>query len=70
LVAIENGDGLVPPWMAAALRTGMVGFRVHTLGGLRDPDTVIEDAMAIRIREQLDEQVGRKGRRRGVSGDA
>jgi hypothetical protein len=31
---------------------------------------VIEDAMAIRIREQFDDQVGRKGRQRSVSGDA
>jgi RNA polymerase sigma-70 factor, ECF subfamily len=51
------------------LYASLVGVRA-TLGGLRDPDTVIEDAMAIRIREQLDEQVGRKGRRRSVSDDA
>jgi hypothetical protein len=31
---------------------------------------VIEDAMAIRIREQLDEQVARRGRGRSVSDDA
>jgi hypothetical protein len=39
-------------------------------GGLRDPDTVIEEAMAIRIREHLDDQVGRKGQRRSVVRDA
>jgi RNA polymerase sigma-70 factor, ECF subfamily len=51
------------------LYASLVGVRA-TLGGLRDPDTVIEDAMAIRIREQLDEQVGRPGRRRSESEDA
>ena len=41
------------------LYASLVGVRA-TLGGLRDPDTVIEEAMAMRIREHLDEQVGRR----------
>ena len=51
------------------LYASLVGVRA-TLGGLRDPDTVIEDAMATRIREHLDDQVGQKGQRRGASDDA
>ena len=51
------------------LYASLVG--VHsTLGGLRDPDTVIEKEMAMRIHAQLDDQVGRPGQRRGVSGNA
>jgi hypothetical protein len=30
-----------------------------SLSGLRDPDTVVEEAIAGRIRQQLDEQSGR-----------
>jgi RNA polymerase sigma-70 factor (ECF subfamily) len=51
------------------LYASLVGVKA-TLGGLRDPDTVIEEAMAVRIHEHLDDQVGRRGQRRGVSGDA
>jgi RNA polymerase sigma-70 factor (ECF subfamily) len=43
------------------LYASLVGVRA-TLGGLRDPDTVVEDAMAMRIHEHLDDQVGRRGR--------
>jgi RNA polymerase sigma-70 factor (ECF subfamily) len=43
------------------LYASLVGVRA-TLGGLRDPDTVVEDAMATRIHEHLDDQVGRRGR--------
>jgi RNA polymerase sigma-70 factor (ECF subfamily) len=43
------------------LYASLVGVRA-TLGGLRDPDTVVEDAMAVRIRGRLDDQVGRRGR--------
>ncbi len=41
------------------LYASLVGVRT-TLGGLRDPDTVVEGAMAARIREELDEQPGRR----------
>ena len=44
------------------LYASLVGVRA-TLGGLRDPDTVVEEAIAMRIRENLDEQVGRRVRR-------
>jgi RNA polymerase sigma-70 factor (ECF subfamily) len=40
------------------LYASLVGVRA-TLGGLRDPDTVIEEAMAARIRERLGDQVKR-----------
>jgi RNA polymerase sigma-70 factor, ECF subfamily len=40
------------------LYAGLVGVKA-SLGGLRDPDTVVEDAIAARIREHLDEQPGR-----------
>lgn len=40
------------------LYAGLVGVKA-SLGGLRDPDTVVEDAIAARIREHLDEQSGR-----------
>lgn len=40
------------------LYAGLVGVKA-SLGGLRDPDTVVEDAIASRIREHLDEQSGR-----------
>jgi RNA polymerase sigma-70 factor (ECF subfamily) len=43
------------------LYASLVGVRA-TLGDLRDPDTVVEDAMAVRIRGRLDDQVGRRGR--------
>ena len=39
------------------LYASLVGVRA-TLGGLRDPDTVIEEAIAARIRGHLDDQVG------------
>ncbi|MDR3544383.1 MAG: sigma-70 family RNA polymerase sigma factor [Candidatus Limnocylindrales bacterium] len=42
------------------LYASLVGVRA-TLGGLRDPDTVVEDAMATRIHDHLDDQVGRRG---------
>jgi hypothetical protein len=48
--------------MARASRPRFVGVRA-TLGGLRDPDTVVEEAIAMRIRENLDEQVGRRVQR-------
>jgi RNA polymerase sigma-70 factor (ECF subfamily) len=41
------------------LYASLVGVRT-TLGGLRDPDTVVEAAMAGRIRAHLDGQLGRK----------
>ena len=44
------------------LYASLVGVRA-TLGGLRDPDTVVEEAIAMRIREHLDEQVGRQVQR-------
>ena len=44
------------------LYASLVGVRA-TLGGLRDPDTVVEEAIAMRIRENLDEQVGRRVQR-------
>jgi RNA polymerase sigma-70 factor, ECF subfamily len=44
------------------LYASLVGVRT-TLGGLRDPDTVVEEAMAVRIREHLDDQVGRRVQR-------
>ena len=50
------------------LYASLVGVR-GTLGGLRDPDTVIEDAMAMRIREHLDDQVGPTRPRRGEAAD-
>ncbi len=40
------------------LYAGLVGVRAG-LGGLRDPDTVVEDAIAGRIRDHLDRQPGR-----------
>lgn len=40
------------------LYAGLVGVKA-SLGGLRDPDTVVEDAIAARIREHLDAQPGR-----------
>ncbi len=40
------------------LYAGLVGVKA-SLGGLRDPDSVVEDAIAGRIREHLDEQPGR-----------
>ncbi len=43
------------------LYASLVGVRA-TLGGLRDPDTVVEDAIATRIHEHLDDQVGRRAR--------
>ena len=42
------------------LYASLVGVRA-TLGGLRDPDTVVEEAIAGRIREQLDSHPGRRG---------
>ncbi len=44
------------------LYASLVGVRT-TLGGMRDPDTVVEEAMAVRIREHLDDQVGRRAQR-------
>jgi RNA polymerase sigma-70 factor (ECF subfamily) len=44
------------------LYASLVGVRA-TLGGLRDPDTVVEEAMAGRIREHLDSQPGRRSNR-------
>ena len=41
------------------LYASLVGVRA-TLGGLRDPDTVIEEAIATRIHAHLDDQVGRR----------
>jgi RNA polymerase sigma-70 factor (ECF subfamily) len=44
------------------LYASLVGVRA-SLGGLRDPDTVVEDAMAARIRQRLDaEAAGKAGR--------
>jgi RNA polymerase sigma-70 factor (ECF subfamily) len=40
------------------LYAGLVGVKA-SLGGSRDPDTVVEDAIAGRIREHLDDQQGR-----------
>jgi len=40
------------------LYAGLVGVKA-SLGGLRDPDTVVEDAIAGRIRDHLDGQSGR-----------
>ncbi len=40
------------------LYASLVGVRT-TLGGLRDPDTVVEEAIAQRIHEHLDRQPGR-----------
>ncbi|MFP5342086.1 MAG: sigma-70 family RNA polymerase sigma factor [Candidatus Limnocylindria bacterium] len=40
------------------LYAGLVGVRA-SLGGLRDPDTVVEEAIAGRIRRQLDAKSGR-----------
>lgn len=40
------------------LYAGLVGVKA-SLGGLRDPDTVVEEAIAGRIRQQLDAQSGR-----------
>lgn len=40
------------------LYAGLVGVKA-SLGGLRDPDTVVDDAIAGRIRQHLDEQPGR-----------
>lgn len=40
------------------LYAGLVGVKA-SLGGLRDPDTVVEDAIAARIHEHLDGQAGR-----------
>ena len=37
------------------LYAGLVGVKV-SLGGLRDPDSVVEEAIAGRIRQHLDEQ--------------
>ncbi len=42
------------------LYASLVGV-MATLGGLRDPDTVVEEAMAGRIRQHLDRQAGRRG---------
>jgi len=41
------------------LYASLVGVKA-SLGGLRDPDTVIEDAIAARIRARLDEEPGRR----------
>jgi RNA polymerase sigma-70 factor, ECF subfamily len=41
------------------LYASLVGVRA-SLGGLRDPDTVVEDAMAARIRARLDDEPGRR----------
>ncbi len=43
------------------LYASLVGVRA-TLGGLRDPDTVVEDAIADRIRERLGAEVGTEDR--------
>lgn len=43
------------------LYAGLVGVTA-SLGGLRDPDTVVEGEIAARIREHLAEQTGRAGR--------
>jgi len=40
------------------LYAGLVGVKA-SLGGLRDPDTVVEEAIAGRIRQQLDAEPGR-----------
>jgi RNA polymerase sigma-70 factor, ECF subfamily len=40
------------------LYAGLVGVKA-SLGGLRDPDSVVENAIAGRIREHLDEEPGR-----------
>jgi RNA polymerase sigma-70 factor (ECF subfamily) len=42
------------------LYASLVGVKVN-LGGLRDPDTVVEDAIAARIRGRLDQEPGRSG---------
>ncbi len=39
------------------LYAGLVGVKAG-LGGLRDPDSVIDDAIALRIRDHLDHQTG------------
>ncbi|HEX7472023.1 MAG TPA: hypothetical protein VF323_02995 [Candidatus Limnocylindrales bacterium] len=44
------------------LYASLVGVRA-TLGGLCDPDTVVEELMAGRIREHLDGQPGRRSER-------
>jgi RNA polymerase sigma-70 factor, ECF subfamily len=41
------------------LYASLVGVRA-SLGGLRDPDTVVEDAMAERIRDHLEAEPGRR----------
>ena len=41
------------------LYASLVGVRA-SLGGLRDPDTVVEDAMAARIRDRLEAEPGRR----------
>ena len=43
------------------LYASLVGVRA-TLGGLRDPDTVVEDEIAARIRAELEAEPGRSRR--------
>lgn len=43
------------------LYAGLVGVQT-TLGGLRDPDTVVEEAIGERIRQHLERQPGRRRR--------
>ena len=50
------------------LYASLVGVRA-TLGGLRDPDTVVEDAIAERIHERLASEGGPRGRDRASTED-
>lgn len=43
------------------LYASLVGVKT-SLGGLRDPDTVVEEAMAARIRSQLEAEPDRRSR--------
>ena len=59
-VAVETHLEACPT--SPPLYASLVGVRT-TLGRMRDPDTVVEEAMAVRIREHLDDQVGRRAQR-------
>ena len=59
-VAVETHLEVCPT--CPPLYASLVGVRA-TLGGLRDPDIVIEEAIAMRIRDGLDEQVARRVQR-------
>lgn len=54
--AVEAHLGSCPT--CPPLYAGLVGVKA-TLGGLRDADSVVEDAIAARVREHLDGQPGR-----------